>query len=84
MLRATMAVCEVLPPTSVTKPQNTLRLKLTMSAGAMSLATRMSGSSPPKSRAFCPGSGMGEGLPRPMLRSMRSTTCSRSTLRSRM
>ena len=46
MLRATIAVCEVLPPTSVTKPANTLRLNCSMSAGEMSLATSTSGSSP--------------------------------------
>ena len=51
MLRATIAVCEVLPPTSVTKPVNTLRLNCSMSAGATSLATSTSGSSPAKSRA---------------------------------
>ena len=49
MLRATIAVCDVRPPTSVTKPLNTLRLNWSMSAGAMSLATSTSGSSPPKS-----------------------------------
>ena len=38
--RATIAVCEVRPPTSVTKPLNTLLLKWSMSAGAISEATR--------------------------------------------
>ena len=83
MLRATMAVCEVLPPTSVTKPLNTLRLKLSMSAGAMSQATSTKGSSPPKSCTRSPGAGTAEGTPRRRVRSKRSTTCSRSALRSR-
>ncbi len=52
MLRATIAVCDVRPPTSVMKPVNTLRLKCIMSAGATSLATSTSGSSPAKSRGF--------------------------------
>ena len=50
MLRATIAVCEVLPPTSVTKPRKTLPLNCSMSAGEMSLATSTSGSSPLCSR----------------------------------
>ncbi|MPM60807.1 hypothetical protein SDC9_107661 [bioreactor metagenome] len=45
MLRATMAVCDVLPPTSVTKPANTLLLNCSMSAGDKSLATSTNGSS---------------------------------------
>ena len=45
MLRATMAVCEVLPPTSVTKPANTLCLNCSMSAGDRSCATSTSGTS---------------------------------------
>ncbi len=84
MLRATMAVCELRPPTSVTKPVNTLRLNLSMSAGAMSLATRMSGSSPAKSRWPCGGGSSKESPPsRPSAVITRSTTCSRSALRSR-
>ncbi len=79
-----MAVCEVFPPTSVTKPAKTLRLKCSMSAGAMSLATITSGSL----CGIVPGVGCGlsvstEGEPRAMVRSIRSTTCSTSALRSR-
>src|SRR5665647_2630858 len=44
-LRATMAVCEVLPPKSVTKPANTLCLNCSMSAGDRSCATRIRGTS---------------------------------------
>ena len=43
MLRATIAVCEVLPPTSVTKPRKTPPLNCSMSAGEMSPATSTSG-----------------------------------------
>ena len=46
MLRATIAVCEVRPPTSVTKPRKTPPLNCSMSAGEMSLATSTSGSAP--------------------------------------
>ena len=42
MLRATMAVWLVLPPTEVIKPANTLRLNCSMSAGDRSCATRIS------------------------------------------
>ena len=84
MLRATMAVCELVPPTSVTKPVKTLRLNCSMSAGAMSLATSTSGSSPPK---LAPSAALCRASPSPPLRdsarSMRSTTCSTSALRSR-
>ena len=49
-LRATIAVCEVVPPTSVMNPVKTLRLNCSMSAGAMSLATSTRGRHP-RSRA---------------------------------
>ena len=45
MLRATMAVCEFLPPTSVTKPAKTLCLNCSMSAGDRSCAIITSGTS---------------------------------------
>ena len=45
MLRATMAVWLVLPPTSVTKPANTLCLNCSMSAGDRSCAISTSGTS---------------------------------------
>jgi len=38
-LRATMAVCEFWPPTSVTKPMNERSRNASMSAGEMSWAT---------------------------------------------
>ncbi len=86
MLRATIAVCEVRPPTSVMKPVKTLRLKRIMSAGATSLATSTSGSSPAKSRGssvFACSAWSAAAGSRDIARSMRSTTCSRSALRSR-
>ncbi len=84
MLRATIAVCELRPPTSVTKPVNTLRLNLSMSAGAMSLATSTSGSSPAKSRGPWGAAASSASPPRrPSAVMTRSTTCSRSALRSR-
>jgi len=91
MLRATMAVCEVLPPTSVTKPANTLCLNCSMSAGDRSCATSTSGTSRvSSSNSSCwalrrdagGGAATGEATPR-ICRRMRSTTCSRSALRSR-
>ncbi|MOA30607.1 hypothetical protein D3C78_1517100 [compost metagenome] len=85
MLRATMAVCEVLPPTAVTKPAKTLLLKCSMSAGDRSCATRISGTSgavPGKTTAALRGAATGLATPF-MCRRMRSTTCSRSALRSR-
>ena len=96
MLRAMIAVCEVRPPTSVTKPANTLCLNCSMSAGDRSWAISTSGTSmlsPPVSGASV-SSGPNEDLRRGgggataaavprMWRSMRSTTCSRSALRSR-
>ncbi len=80
-LRATMAVWLVLPPTSVTKPANTLCLNCSMSAGDRSCAisTRASCSPLP---ALAATALMGDASPR-MTRSRRSTTCSRSALRSR-
>ena len=79
MLRATIAVCEVLPPTSVTKPRKTPPFHCSMSAGEMSLATSTSGSPP------LAGATIGEApsSPRASTPSRRSTTCSRSALRSR-
>ncbi|MCY1533075.1 hypothetical protein D9M68_683830 [compost metagenome] len=83
MLRATMAVWLVLPPTSVTKPANTLCLNCSMSAGERSCAMSTSGTSTALS---CPGRGWptptGDVTPR-ITRRMRPTTCSRSALRSR-
>ena len=92
-LRATMAVCEVLPPTSVTKPANTLCLNCSMSAGERSWATSTRGTSrwssnsksccrvlPGRLTAGCVGMALGRPF---MLRNSRSTTCSRSPLRSR-
>ncbi len=71
MLRATMAVCELRPPTSVTKPANTLCLNCSMSAGDRSCATSTSGTSmPPSSSRSCwvvlrrgGGAATGEGTP---------------------
>ncbi len=95
MLRATMAVWLVLPPTSVTNPANTLCLNCSMSAGDRSCATSTSGASaapPSRNSASAPASawrrgaegGGATGLATPrMWRRMRSTTCSRSALRSR-
>ncbi len=92
MLRATMAVCEVRPPTSVTKPANTLCLNSSMSAGDRSCATSTSGTSMLSSASSrscwrCAprrdlAGATGEATPF-MWRSTRSTTCSRSALRSR-
>ncbi|MNS47496.1 hypothetical protein D3C72_800300 [compost metagenome] len=97
MLRATMAVCEVRPPTSVTKPANTLFLNCSMSAGERSCAMSTSGTSKPSpavgssSSSSCAAAarlrrgGLGASTAAvPFMRcSMRSTTCSRSALRSR-
>ena len=91
MLRATIAVWLVLPPTSVTKPANTLCLNCSMSAGERSCAINTRGTSTVGSSsasldpllALVLGSTTtGESAPR-ITRSMRSTTCSRSALRSR-
>ena len=88
-LRATMAVCEVLPPTSVTKPVKTLCLNCSMSAGDKSCATNTSGTSmvSPSCNSCC---GRTCGLVRttgdvPPFKKCktRSVTCSRSDLRSR-
>ena len=96
MLRATMAVCEVRPPTSVTKPANTLFLNCSMSAGARSCAISTSGaskaspavgsvgsSSASAARLRLGGGGASTAAVPFMRCSMRSTTCSRSALRSR-
>jgi len=92
MLRATIAVCEVLPPTSVAKPANRLCLNCSMSAGEMSCATSTSGTSMvSSSNRSCEclrllpartATSTGEATPF-MWRRMRSTTCARSALRSR-
>ena len=91
-LRATMAVCEVLPPTSVTKPVNTLCLNCSISAGDKSWAINTSGTSWLSSSkwSWCHelvglrAAGCGKLVGKPfMCRSKRSTTCSRSPLRSR-
>ena len=89
MLRATMAVWLVVPPTSVIKPLNTLWRKCSMSDGDKSCATSTrasSGSSAGASgAAFAAGvcaMGSGKGLPCSRLM-MRSMTCSKSALRSR-
>ena len=90
-LRATMAVCEVLPPTSVTKPVNTLCLNCSMSAGDKSWAIKTSGTSWLSSSNWscCQllvfrGVGCGSVVGKPfMCRNKRSTTCSKSPLRSR-
>ncbi len=83
MLRATMAVWLVLPPRSVTKPANTLFLNCSMSAGDSSCATSTSTSTSPSART-ARGAASGTGGARPLRRrSTRSTTCSRSALRSR-
>ena len=91
-LRATMAVCEVLPPTSVIKPANTLCLNCSMSEGDKSCATKISGTSTVSSsnRSCCEGLRVlralgvttGEATPF-MARSTFSAICSRSALRSR-
>ena len=96
-LRATMAVCEVLPPTSVAKPVNRLCLNCSMSAGEISWATSTSGTSSvsssnrsccdclrllPARTAHCEAGCIGDAAPF-MWRRIRSTTCSRSALRSR-
>ena len=92
MLRATMAVCDVLPPTSVIKPANTLCLNCSMSEGDRSCAINTSGTSTVSSssrscwealrgtRWGC--TDMGDAVPL-MARSTRSQICSRSALRSR-
>ena len=90
MLRATIAVCDVLPPTSVTKPANALCLNWSMSAGDRSCATRIRGTSMVSSsnspcgalRLGDGGNATGDVMPR-IARSTRSTICSRSALRSR-
>ncbi|MNT96449.1 hypothetical protein D3C72_2385400 [compost metagenome] len=51
MLRATMAVWLVLPPTSVTNPANTLCLNCSMSAGDRSCATSTRGTSTVSSKS---------------------------------
>jgi hypothetical protein len=94
MLRATIAVCEVRPPTSVTKPANTLFLNCSMSAGERSCAISTSGTSMPSPAVRSSSSsdearlrrgGLGASTAAvPFMRcSSRSTTCSRSALRSR-
>ena len=91
MLRATMAVCEVLPPTSVMKPANTLCLNCSMSAGDKSCATKTKGTSTvSSSNKSCAGffgvlrGDTATGLATPRIaRNMRSTICSKSPLRSR-
>ena len=91
MLRATMAVCEVLPPTSVIKPANTLCLNCSISAGDKSCATKTSGTSTVSpSIKSCVAffgvlrGGTATGLATPRIaRNMRSAICSRSPLRSR-
>ena len=88
-LLATMAVCEVLPPTSVTKPVKTLCLNCSMSAGDKSWATNTKGTS--KVSPNCSSCwGLACGLVRttcalpPFKKcNTRSVTCSRSDLRSR-
>ena len=88
-LRATMAVCDVLPPTSVTNPVNTLCLNCSMSAGDKSCATNTKGTSmvSPNCNSCC---GLACGLvlttgevPPFKKCKTRSVTCSRSDLRSR-
>ena len=74
-LRATIAVCEVAPPRSVTKPANWCCLNRIMSAGERSCATRMMSSSCAGAAGACP-------VPSSAF-STRSTTCSTSALRSR-
>ena len=72
MLRATMAVWLVLPPTSVTKPANTLCLNCSMSAGERSCAISTSGTSTVGSNRVSPlpaepagaGAATGEATPR--------------------
>ena len=74
--RATIAVCEVTPPTSVTKPPKWCFLKRIMSAGERSCATTISFSSSDSagSASVCP----------PISAfSTRSTACCTSALRSR-
>ena len=92
ILRATIAVCDVLPPTSVINPANPLCLNCSMSAGDRSCATNTKGTSTvsPKSRSCCIGlrverpvdATTGEATPF-IARKIRSTICSRSALRSR-
>ena len=88
MLRATMAVCEVLPPTSVTKPLKTLCRNCSMSDGVRSCATSTSGTSAASSSRHSPLRHIGFCMPSsdcsPSMRLIRrSITCSRSALRSR-
>ena len=74
--RATIAVCEVTPPTSVTKPPKWWRLKRIMSAGERSCATTIS---------FCSSDSAGSTRVWPPISafSTRSTACCTSALRSR-
>ena len=75
-LRARIAVWEVTPPRSVTKPPNSCCLNRIMSAGDRSCATTIS---------FCSSDvcgGVGPGWPSSAF-STRSTTCCTSALRSR-
>ncbi|MNN10849.1 hypothetical protein D3C81_1237840 [compost metagenome] len=82
-LRATMAVCEVRPPRSVTKPWNTVWRNCSMSAGAMSWATTITpGAGSPSAASAGTGAGTSTGAPASAFR-MRSTTCRISALRSR-
>ncbi|MNY13750.1 hypothetical protein D3C86_1469010 [compost metagenome] len=82
-LRATMAVCEVRPPRSVTKPWNTVWRNCSMSAGPMSCATTITpGAGSPSGARAGTGAGASTGAPANTFR-IRSTTCWMSALRSR-
>src|SRR3954469_4465194 len=72
----TFAVCEVTPPTSVTKPPKWWRLNRIMSAGERSCATTIS---------FCSSDTAGSAIACPPISafSTRSTACCTSALRSR-
>ena len=96
ILRATMAVCEVLPPTSVTNPANTLCLNCNISAGDKSCATKIKGTSTvsANNKSCCPERCLSSRLSRRLCdingaatpciyRKIRSTTCSKSAFRSR-
>ena len=78
--RATIAVCEVTPPTSVTKPPYLWRLKRIMSAGERSCATTISFCS---SVALASASDLLVSAPPIIAFSTRSTACCTSALRSR-
>ena len=83
ILRATMAVWLVLPPVAVTKPANTPCLNCNRSAGARSGATSTRAGASASALSVA-GGATTAGRARPRIwRKMRSTTCSRSALRSR-